>query len=69
MDRVYPITRLPLPPGVRLLENVYITMRDGVRLAVDVYLPEAPGKYPVLLGSSPYRKEAQLGSPVKRLSQ
>ena len=65
MDQKYPITRLPLPPGVKLIENVYITMRDGVKLAVDAYLPDKPGKYPVLLGSSPYRKEAQLGSPVK----
>jgi uncharacterized protein len=29
-------------------------MRDGVKLATEVYLPAAPGRYPVLLTRSPY---------------
>ena len=28
----YPITRPELPQGIRLLENVYLPMRDGVRI-------------------------------------
>jgi len=28
--------------------DLIVTMRDGTRLAVDVYRPDAPGKYPVL---------------------
>jgi len=65
MNENYNITKVPLPTGIKLEENVYITMRDGIKLAIDVYKPEADGCYPVLLGSAPYRKEAQAGSPLK----
>lgn len=39
--------------------DVYVTARDGVRLAVDVYRPDAPGKFPALLAISPYGKDVQ----------
>jgi len=29
-------------------------MRDGVKLSSDVYLPDAKGKFPVLVTRSPY---------------
>lgn len=35
-----------------------IPLRDGVRLASDVWRPEAPGKYPVLLTRTPYQRTA-----------
>jgi predicted acyl esterase len=40
--------------AVRLVEerDIEVTMRDGTKLAVDVYRPEAPGKYPVLYASA-----------------
>lgn len=44
---------------VMLDENVLVTMRDGIRLAVDIYRPNAQGKFPALLCMSPYGKEAQ----------
>ncbi len=54
----------PVPvPGIKVLENVYVTMRDGVRLAVDVYLPEQDGQYPALLSLSPYNKDIQRKPP------
>ena len=31
--------------------DISVTMRDGTRLAVDVYRPDLPGKYPVLYAS------------------
>ena len=34
--------------------NVRIPMRDGITLAADVYLPDAPGPFPVILSRSPY---------------
>jgi putative CocE/NonD family hydrolase len=42
-------------------ENVMVSMRDGVRLATDIYLPAldgkpVPGKYPVILERTPYDK-------------
>ncbi|MBN1504609.1 MAG: CocE/NonD family hydrolase, partial [Candidatus Eisenbacteria bacterium] len=37
--------------------NVLVPMRDGVRLAVDVYRPGADGRFPVILVRTPYKKE------------
>jgi hypothetical protein len=31
-------------------------MRDGVELSADIYRPDAPGKYPVILSRTPYTK-------------
>ncbi len=31
-----------------------VTMRDGVRLATDVYLPDGPGPFPVIMERTPY---------------
>lgn len=36
--------------------GVMIPLRDGVRLASDIWRPEAPGKYPVLLVRTPYMR-------------
>ena len=54
------------PPeyGVAVVKNVMVRMRDGVKLATDVYLPSrdgapAPGKFPVLIERTPYGKEGQ----------
>jgi predicted acyl esterase len=44
---------------IKAEENVHVTMRDGVRLVVDIFRPDAPGKFPALLGLSPYGKEIQ----------
>ena len=59
-----PLVDAPPPlPGMRVMENVYVTMRDGVRLAVDIYLPESEGRYPALLSLSLYLKEIQRKPP------
>ena len=42
--------------GYRLEIDVPIPMRDGTRLATDLYFPDAPGRYPVLLERTPYGK-------------
>src|ERR1022692_2696536 len=34
-----------------------IAMRDGMKLATDIYLPQAEGKVPVILIRTPYKKE------------
>jgi putative CocE/NonD family hydrolase len=34
--------------------DVKVPMRDGVRLSTNIYRPDSPGKYPVLLMRSPY---------------
>ena len=40
-------------------KDLYVTMRDGVRLALDIYRPEDKGKFPALLAYGPYGKELQ----------
>jgi uncharacterized protein len=39
-------------------ENVPVPMRDGVTLRADVFRPDAPGRFPVILMRTPYGKEA-----------
>ncbi|EFK09398.1 putative carboxylesterase [delta proteobacterium NaphS2] len=58
-----PFPRPPLPPGVKLDANVYVTMRDYINLAVDVYRPEKEGRYPAILSMSPYLKDIQQWPP------
>ena len=41
------------PSGVTC-ETVQVPMRDGTRLATDVYRPAVPGRYPVILLRTPY---------------
>lgn len=50
--------------GVTLRADVMVTMRDGVELATDLYLPAKgdepiPGRYPVILSRTPYNKDGQ----------
>ncbi len=47
-ETVYPF---PTPCGVILEKNVYATMRDGIKLAMDVYKPaneDGPSKHNLL---------------------
>ena len=48
----------PLPEDTIVERDVMVTMRDGVRIACDVYRPKAPGQYPVLFAASPYIKDS-----------
>src|SRR5215471_2184206 len=43
--------------GVVIERNVMVPMRDGVRLATDIYRPDKPGRFPVLLQRLPYGKQ------------
>lgn len=43
--------------GYVLESNVEAPMRDGVKLATDIYRPDAAGKFPVVLVRTPYKKE------------
>jgi len=48
--------RVAIEPGVK------VKMRDGVSLVADIYRPQGPGKYPVLLERTPYnRKDSATG--------
>jgi hypothetical protein len=44
---------------IKVEKDVYVTMRDGTRLATDVFRPDDEGKFPALLAYGPYGKELQ----------
>jgi uncharacterized protein len=48
-------TAAPSPAPTQ--HDVFIRMRDGVRLGADIYLPPGKGPFPVLLSITPYGKE------------
>jgi uncharacterized protein len=37
--------------------NVGVAMRDGTKLSTTIYRPDSPGKFPVILIRTPYKKE------------
>ncbi len=43
--------------GIKEERNIWVPMHDGVRLAVNVFRPDAEGKFPALLSLSGYGKE------------
>ncbi len=45
--------------GVVVESDVGAEMRDGVVLRADVYRPDAPGRYPVLVQRTPYSKDSE----------
>ena len=60
-DIVYPD---PTPAGVSLEKNVYAAMRDGVKIALDIYQPaHGKGPWPAILAYSPFQKERFFESP------
>ena len=42
---------------VKLVKNVMIPMRDGVRLAADLIMPDSDGRFPGVIQYHPYRKD------------
>jgi hypothetical protein len=43
--------------SMRVMRDVRVPMRDGVHVAVDVYLPDGDGPFPALYAVSPYQKD------------
>lgn len=43
--------------------NVMVPMRDGTRLATDIFRPDAPGRFPVLVNRGPYGKDQYISNP------
>jgi uncharacterized protein len=44
---------------IRTRLGVPVAMRDGVRLSTDVYVPDAPGPFPVILIRTPYSNNTE----------
>src|SRR5215469_4996406 len=62
-------------PGIKpsglsgsIRRDIPVPMRDGVRLATDLYFPPQTGRYPVLLERTPYGKHqsvmVSIGAPA-----
>ena len=60
---------MPDSRAVKVETNLAAVMRDGVTLYADVYRPDGPGPYPVILQRTPYDKSsplaAQMMDPIK----
>jgi uncharacterized protein len=56
----FPADRLSKPQYKMVVErDVFVTMRDGVRVACDVFRPESPGEFPALYATSGYQKDLE----------
>ena len=54
----FPADKLSQPKYDMIVEkNVYVTMRDGIKVAVDVFRPDAEGEFPAIFMSTGYMKE------------
>lgn len=53
----------PTPP-IRFQSNIFIPMRDGVKLAANIFLPEKAGKYPVIVIRTPYGRALDEGGAI-----
>jgi uncharacterized protein len=48
-------------PAAKAPMEIFIPMRDGVKLAANVYLPDGPGPWPVIVTRTPYGKDRMFG--------
>ncbi len=58
-----PLAPVALPAetyGIIIEHGVAGAMRDGVKLRADIYRPNAPGKFPILLVRTPYDKTQEM---------
>lgn len=46
------------------MQTQMVVMRDGVRLATDIHMPDGPGPWPVILERTPYDRQGVSGSEV-----
>ena len=70
---------LPLPCDITFDRDVALKMRDGVTIYTDIFRPTSAGRYPAILGWSPYGKEIggqwlddiprRSGVPLDRVSE
>ena len=63
------LQRRPATFAIPAPRSCYVTMRDGIRLAVDVYLPETksgpatPGRFPTIVILTPYYRRFKVTGP------
>lgn len=55
------VTAVAIPGRVGAKETVMVPMRDGVKLATDIHLPEGSGPWPTILVMTPYNRKGLEG--------
>ena len=50
---------------INMERSVPVNMRDGVVLYADIYRPQSPGKFPVLLERTPYNKDSSVNFAIR----
>ena len=56
----YPLPTKPIAPcdlGIIVEKNVSLPMRDGVKLKANVFRPDKPGKFPVIMSFTVFHKD------------
>jgi predicted acyl esterase len=48
---------IPTPKAMVIEKDVIVTMADGVKLAANIYRPDKPGRFPLVLAMTPYGKD------------
>lgn len=56
-DGHLPYEIIPTPGGLMIEKDVTVTMADGARLACNIFRPDKPGRFPVVLSMTPYGKD------------
>ena len=56
-DGYLPYQIIPTPANLKIDRDVMVAMPDGVKLGLNVYRPDKPGKFPVVLSLTPYGKD------------
>ena len=59
--------RAPTFAGLIAEKDVAVPMRDGINLSIDIYRPDAGGRFPALLAFSIYNKDLQGPDMAKAL--
>ncbi|MEW6356268.1 MAG: CocE/NonD family hydrolase [Planctomycetota bacterium] len=55
-----------LKPIAASQQTLMIPMRDGTKLATDIYLPKGEGPWPAILFRTPYSRKKTKGEPITR---
>src|SRR5437016_6083586 len=69
MNRTYPIAShagkvIAMGKEFAMPETFMVSVRDGICLATDVYLPDGPGPFPVIMERTPYGRQETSRSEI-----
>ena len=60
LPKDFPADKLSKPHYKMVVErDVFVTMRDGVKVACDIFRPDSPGEFPALYATSGYQKDLE----------